>query len=89
MSKYKRNNPFNQIYSQILAMLLIALITITLSLMAATIVPEARPVIHVMPSEIVMKRESLDLDPAFEEALNVSMKRGYCQAVNWEWAGVA
>lgn len=89
MFNYTKQSLISKIYSKFMAALLITIITIALSLMAATIVPEARPVIHVAPDEIVMKRESFEISPEFEEALNVSMKRGYCQAVNWEWAGVA
>jgi hypothetical protein len=68
---------------KILALMLLILVS---SILFAI---QSQPVIHVTPDALVMKRESLELDPAFEEALNVSMKRGYCQSVNWEWAEVA
>lgn len=45
---------------------------------------QSQPVRHVTP-DVVMKRESLEITPEFEEALNVSLKRGYLQGVNWEW----
>lgn len=67
---------------KIAAMMLIILLS------AITFAIQSQPVKHVTP-DIVMRRESFELDPAFEEALNVSLKRGYCQAVNWKWAEVS
>lgn len=49
----------------------------------------SQPIRHVTPDAVVMRRESLEISPEFEEALYQSMRRGYCQAVNWDWAEVA
>lgn len=82
MFKYSKKNPLNQIYGKVLAMLLITLITITLSFLAATIVPEARPLKHVTP-DIVMRQESLEITPEYEEAINASLRLGDGRIVNW------
>lgn len=68
-------------YKVALTMLLILIASIWFAL-------NSQPVKHITP-DVVMRRESLELDPAYEEALNVSLKRGYLQGVNWEWAEVA
>lgn len=73
----------SRFYQNLMAMLLITLITITLSFLAATVVPEARPVIHVTPDAVAMRRESLTLD----EALDKSLAYGDYRRV--DWSGVA
>ena len=62
---------------KVVAMMLLILIS---SILFAI---QSQPVIHVTPSEIVMKRESLEITPEFEEAIYQSQKRGYLQAVDW------
>lgn len=71
-------------YKVALTMLFILVAAILFAIQSQPI----QPVKHITP-DVVMKRESLELDPAFEEALNVSLKRGYLQGVNWDWAEVA
>lgn len=84
MSNYTQNSPLHKI-KVLITMLVIVIASIWFALASQPV----QPVRVVSPDAVVMRRESLEISPEFEEALYQSMRRGYCQAVNWEWAEVA
>lgn len=67
--------------TKIKVMVTLALIVLTSIWFAWT----SQPVRHVAPDLVIMKRESYEISPQFEEALSVSMRRSDGRLVNWEW----
>lgn len=91
MLKYTRKLSISKLYNSLLAMALTLIITVVIAVLAALTSGEQamKRESAITPDLVVMKRESFEIAPEFEEALNVSMRRGDYRLVNWEWAEVA